>query len=235
MKISTIKTEKIFPGKILLEEFLDKYIKDLKEKSVVVISSKVISYIENRVVKKPANLQKLISEEADFVSKKKNRYGVKITIKHNAFLSNGGIDPGVESYLLLPKDPQKTAKKFYTILSKKFNKNIGVIISDSRSLPLRAGSMGVAIGFYGFSPLKNYENKKDLFGERIGHCQVNLVDSLASIAVLAMGEGDEQTPICIIENIDSIVFGKNKPSSKELKDFYLTLENDKFHQFYRNF
>lgn len=238
MLIRTIKTQKILPGEVSVEEFSNKYIKGLKENSIVCISSKVISYIENRLVKKPANIDKLILEEADYVSKTKNKYGRKITLKYNAFLSNGGIDPGINSYVLLPKDPQKTAKKIYNILAKKFNKNIGIIITDSRSLPLRTGSMGVAIGFWGLPPLKDYTGKKDAFGEKIGHCKVNIIDSLASVAVLAMGEGDEQTPICIIENIDNIYLNENKPTKKELKDFYLSLKEDKFHQFYnfvRNF
>lgn len=236
MKICAIKTEKILPGKITLTQFIDKYIKELKENSIIAISSKVISYIENRIEEKPTNIDKLIFREADYIAKKKNKYNRKVTIKYNAFLSNGGIDPGVGSFVLLPKDPQKTAKEIYGILSKKFKKNkFGVIITDSRSLPLRMGSMGVAIGFWGFTPLKNYENKKDVFGEKIGHCQVNVVDSLASIAVLAIGEGGEQTPICVIDDIDSIKFSSSKPTKKDLDEFYLSLEDDIFHQFYKDF
>jgi len=84
-------------------------------------------------------------------------------------------------------------------------------------------------------PLKNYENKYDVFGEKIGHCQVNIVDALAGVAVLAMGEGDEQTPISVIDSIDSIKFSSNYPTKRELNEFYLSLKEDKFHQFYKDF
>lgn len=235
MIIKTIKTEKIVNNKIKLEKFLDKYIKDLKENSVIAFSSKVISIMEGRVVSKNENKDKLIAQEADYISSKENKYGRRTTIKYHALVSGAGIDEsnGNGDYILLPSSPQKTAKKIYNYLDKRFKmQKFGVIICDSRSMPLRCGASGVAIGFWGFPPLKSYIGKEDLFGRKLQFERANIVDALATAAVLAMGEGNEQTPIALIKNFKNIDFNKKKPTNKELKDFYLSLDDDIFHQFY---
>lgn len=235
MKITTVKTEKIIPLKLTLEQFLDKYIKVVKNKSVIVITSKVISIMENRLVASSQDKQKLIRHEADFLYKKKNKYDRYITTKFHAFISAAGIDEsnGDGSFILLPKDPQKTAKFVHHYLTQKYKKKLGVIISDSRSMPLRTGAMGVAISFYGFLPIKDYVGDKDLFGREIKFEKANLVDGLASAAVLTMGECDEQTPIAVIEDVNFIDFYPNRPNARDLKNFYIPLEDDMFHPFYK--
>lgn len=237
MQIHPISTEKILPNQIKVEEFLDKYIKSLKENSIVAISSKVIAIMENNVVEKTADKKKLIRKEADFIANKPNYIGQYTTFKFNALISAAGIDQsnGNGLYILLPKNPQKTAKEIYKFLSKKFKiKNFGVIITDSRSNVLRIGATGIAIGFWGFSPLKNYIGTKDLFGRKFEVEQENILDGLASAANLILGEGAEQTPIAIIDDINFIKFSENKPTKKELDYFYVSLEEDIFHQFYRH-
>jgi len=235
MKIRTIKTEKIIVGQTTLAKFLDKHIKKLQERSIVVITSKVISIIENRVESLSMNKDSLIKEEADFLTSKPNKYGRFATIKYNALISGAGIDEsnGNGAYILLPENPQKTAKKIYQYLSIKFGiEKFGIIITDSRSMPLRVGAMGVAIGFSGFSPLKSYIGKEDIFGRKLKFEKANVVDALASAAVLAMGEGREQTPIAIIEDLEQINFNESKPSARDLKEFYVSMDDDIFHQFY---
>lgn len=236
MNITAIKTEKILPHSIKLENFLDRYIKKLENNSVVAITSKVISIIESNIEPKSCDLRKLILNEAEHYFKEKNRYGRNLTIKCNAFISAAGIDQsnGNDCYVLCPKNPQKTAREIYQYLSKKFKtKEFGIIITDSRSLPLRAGATGVAIGFHGFSPLKNYIGKKDIFGRKFVCERANLADGLAAMAVLCMGEGAEQTPLAIIEDVNSIKFSDKYPSKQDLKEFYISKEKDFFHQFYK--
>lgn len=235
MKITPIKTEKIKPGELTLEKFLDKYIVTLKSGSIIAISSKVISIIENRLTPKTVDLDKLIMVEADQIVKERNKYGKHITVKCHAFISAAGIDQsnGNDSYVLLPENPQKTAQEIYNILAEKFSINkIGIVICDSRSMPLRAGAMGIAIGFYGFSPQKSYVGREDIFGRKLQFEKANIVDALAVSAVLAMGEGDEQTPIAIIENQNSVEFDSSRPNASDLEEFYISLEEDFFHVFY---
>ena len=238
MKIYPIKTKKILTNQTMINKFVDDYINEIKNNSVVVITSKVISLIQNRVAKNTVNKDELIRQEADHISKERNRYGRFITFKYHTLVSGSGIDEsnGNGDYILLPRGPQKVAKEIYQYLQKKFKKkSFGVIITDSRSMPLRSGASGVAIGFYGFSPLKSYVGKEDIFGRELQFEKANIVDSLATAAVLIMGEGSEQTPLAIIEDIDFIKFSDKKPTKKDLDEFYLTLNEDIFHQFYKDF
>ena len=236
MKITSLKTEKIVEGSLDLKDFLDSYIKRIEEKSILVITSKVISIIEKRTKPLELDKDKLIEQDADFIAKKPNKYGRYLTVKCNAFISSAGIDEsnGNGSYIFLPENPQKTARWVYGYLSKKFKtKDWGVIITDSRSLPLRAGATGVAIGFWGFAPLKSYIGKPDVFGRKLKYEKSNVLDALAGAAVLAMGEGSEQTPLAVITNVNQIEFCKTRPNKNDLKEFYVSLEDDIFHQFYQ--
>jgi F420-0:gamma-glutamyl ligase len=237
MKINAIKTKRIIQGQVSLEEFLDQYIKKLAEKSVVIITSKVVSIIESRVKSINENIDELVQKEADFISQKPNKYGRFTTIKYNAFISAAGIDQsnGNGSYILLPTDPQKTARRIYRYLANKFKtKQFGVVISDSRSMPLRVGAMGVAIGFWGFAPLNSYIGQKDIFGRRLKYEQANVLDAITAAAVLEMGEGDEQTPLAQVEDLVQIQFSRSRPNQKDLHEFYVSLGDDIFHLFYKD-
>lgn len=238
MKITSIKTEKVTQNSTKLVDFLDKYIDHLEEKSIIVITSKIISIMENRVELASKDIDLLIEKEADYISNTPNKYNRFLTIKNHAFISAAGIDQsnGNGLFVLLPKNPQKTAYDIYNHFLGKFKtKQFGVLITDSRSMPLRLGAAGVAIGFWGFAPLNSYIDQPDIFGRKLRFEQANVVDSLATAAVLVMGEGQEQTPLAIIEDSDFVKFNPNYPTKKELNEFYVTLDDDIFHQFYGDF
>jgi dihydrofolate reductase len=84
--------------------------------------------------------------------------------------------------------------------------DLGVVITDSTCLPLRNGTVGTAIGFAGFTPIRDYRGKKDLFDRTMELSRVNVADGLAATATLTMGEGDESTPIIVIRSTKGIVF-----------------------------
>ena len=107
-----------------------------------------------------------------------------------------------------------------------FVKNLGVLITDSRTVPLRSGVTGVALGYAGFRGIKDYKGQKDIFGREFKFSSVDVADSLATAAVLVMGEGREQQPLAIIKGAP-IEFS-NKTYHKELEiairdDMYLPL------------
>ncbi len=66
-------------------------------------------------------------------------------------------------------------------------------------MPLRAGVVDIALGDAGFKGLRDYRGTKDVFGRKLKFTQTDIADSLATAAVLTMGEGKEQRPLCIIE------------------------------------
>jgi len=78
-------------------------------------------------------------------------------------------------------------------------KYLGILITDSRTIPLRAGITGVALGYAGFRGIKDYRGRPDIFGRKFKVSRVNVADSLATVAVFVMGEGNEQQPLAIIK------------------------------------
>lgn len=232
MNITAIRTDRVYPGKEPLVDFLDRSLEVLDERSILVITSKVVALCENRFVSKEAGLQdSIIEDESDYyLPKNESAYGIPLTIRDNTFVARAGIDgsntDGV--YSLLPNDSYKTARDVHTYLIERFNvKNVGVIITDSHSLPLRRGVTGVAIGWSGFKAIKGYEHATDIFGRRFT-THSNIVDALATSAVLAMGEGNEQTPLALITDITFVEFDAASPTAEELAYFKPELEADLF-------
>ena len=78
-------------------------------------------------------------------------------------------------------------------------RHLGVLITDSRTIPLRAGVTGVTLGYAGFRGIKDYRGTPDIFGRKFKFSRTNIADSLATAAVLVMGEGNERQPLAIIE------------------------------------
>ncbi len=135
-------------------------------------------------------------------------------------VASAGVDEsnGAGYFILWPKNPQKSAQRIWQFLKKKFKvKNLGLVITDSRLVPLRRGVVGIAIAYFGFKPLKDYRGKKDLFGRKFIMETSNFPDSLATAAVLEMGEGKEGKPIAIIEDILDLEFIQKefRPKSKD--------------------
>lgn len=231
MKITPIKTKKIISNKESLFSVLDKYITCLHEKSIVAITSKIVSLCEGRVVK-IGNIAKktLINQEADFILPyAKSKYNIILTIKNNLLIPTAGIDEsnGNGNYVLWPLNPQKTANQVRIYLSKRFSlKKIGVIFTDSRTNPMQRGTIGVAIAYSGFSALNNYIGKPDVFGRILKMTKSNVLHSLATSAVLIMGEGNEQTPLAIIEDVPFVEFQERNPTKQELKELKINLNED---------
>lgn len=212
MKVKSIKTRNFLPPKDDLWELLDSSIDQLEENSVVAVTSKVVSIGEGRCIPVTETTKDAIGikEAGKFLPRDLAPDGLVLhTIKDNMLIASSGVDEsnGDGFFILWPKNPQKSAKEIWQYLKEKFKvNNLGVIITDSRLVPLRRGVVGISIGFYGFKPLKDYRGKKDIFGREFKMETSNMPDSLATTAVLVMGEGDEARPIAIIEDIPDIEF-----------------------------
>jgi len=213
MIIIPIKTRILEPPQDDLLSAIKKALPRLKEKTVLVITSKVVSIGEGRCIpiSQFPDKDELIKKEADlYLPREATPHGwVMHTIKHNIFIPSAGIDESNadKHYILWPKNPKKTAKALWQWARKTYHvHDIGIIISDSHSIPLRRGMMGFALSYYGFRPLKEYRGTRDLFGREMKMTQTNFPDALASAAVLTMGEGKESTPVAIIRDIPDIKF-----------------------------
>lgn len=231
MTVKAIKTRKFIPPKDDLWNLLFA-IKSLKENSVVAVTSKVVAIGEGRCVDtRETTKDELAIKEADkYLPRNLSPQGwILHTLKNNMLVASSGVDESNANnfYILWPKDPKKSAKKIWAFLKKKFKvKNLGVIITDSRLVPLRRGVVGISIGYFGFNPIKDYRGKLDLFGREFVMETSNLPDSLATAAVLVMGEGAECQPIAVISNIPDIEF-----TTKEDNNLEVAEKEDMFYPF----
>jgi len=240
MKIQAIKTRKFLPPKDNLWELLEESLPKLEENSIVIVTSKIVSIAEGRCVSlNGISKDDLAKKEADFFLERDEVPGKWFlhTLKNNHLIASSGIDQSnANNYLILwPKNPEKSVKRIWEFLRKKYGvANIGVIVTDSHSVPLHRGLVGMAIAFFGFEPLRDYRGKKDVFGKKLLMSQTNIPDSLASAAVFTMGEGSEQTPIAIISELSSMVKFSERHPADNGKGFLVTLKDDLFYPFLKS-
>ncbi len=174
----------------------------------------------------------LIKKEAQYFIPRNqvpNGY-VVLTIKEHTLIPSAGIDEsnGNGYYVLWPKDVNKLLKEIHAYITKKHHvKKLAVISTDSHTIPLRYGVLGISTGFYGLEPLYDYRGKRDIFGRKLKFTKSNIVDTLSAMGVLLMGEGNEKVPIVIVRGADFVRFTRKNTYrrlvvSKE-KDLYSPL------------
>jgi putative folate metabolism gamma-glutamate ligase len=232
MKITAYKTRKVHVGDDLYE-ILDQALPQLVEKSVVVISAKIVALCEGNVVKYDDQIDKetLIKQAADqYITDTTYYKQTMLTIKNHVIVPYAGVDESNGNGYLIkwPKDIMQSTAMIWKYLRKKYGvKDSGVILSDSYFVPLRRGAVGVGLGWCGFQPIQNYIGNPDVFGKKLHYTTSSHIDGLAAAAEVLMGEGDEQTPIAVIENIPFVTFQNREPTKEEIAEMKPT-EKDYF-------
>ena len=212
------KEEKFDVYEALLEA-LTKNNAKLEDGDVVLISTKYISNAQGRIIE----LDKIkTSEEGEQISKKFQLKpeiaevviresdkifggipGFLITSSDDIMAPNAGIDKSNAKkgkIILYPKDPFKTAEEIRRKIFLNLSIHVGVILVDSRLMPARIGTTGVAISCAGLEPVLDMRAKKDLDGNPLKVTFQAVADNLATIANHKMGEGGESMPFAIIKN-----------------------------------
>lgn len=236
MKVIAIKTEKILPGTTTIFEIFDSVLPKLSEKDVVVVASKIVAICQGRVVKNDGKITKhdLMVKEADFyLPEEYVNYGIYFTIKNNMMVANAGIDEsnGGGYFILWPENLQKETNKIWEYLRKKHNiKDLGVVVSDSKIIPMRKGTSGVGLSWCGFEPLRDYIGEPDIFGHDLRVTKANIVDGIAASAVLNTGEGSEQTPIAVVSEISNINFVDRIPTDEEVNEMSIKPQDDVYYK-----
>lgn len=151
MIVRTIKTAKITAGMLSLTELLDQSLTDLEERSVVAITSKIVSLCEGSVVPMEGTDREalIVQESNQYLPATLSKYGHHFTLTNNTLIPSAGIDGsnGGDDYVLWPKDAQKTANEIRAYLRDRFDlQHVGVVITDSTCHPLRARHDGHYIG-----------------------------------------------------------------------------------------
>ncbi|HSD98074.1 MAG TPA: coenzyme F420-0:L-glutamate ligase [Patescibacteria group bacterium] len=220
MLVKAYKTRKVVSGDDLFTILKESLPKELPEKSIVAISSKIIALCESRIAN-PQDMgrDELAEKEAEYyLPRETNPFGVMVTIKNNVMVASAGIDQSNAHgmYVLWPENVQASANSIRQQIAKsKGLRDIGVIVTDSRLSPLRWGVTGVCLSHSGFEAIRSYIGKPDVFGRLLQVETVNDADSIAAAAVSVMGEGSEQTPLAIVSDIPYIVFTDKNPTPKE--------------------
>ena len=194
---------------------------EVEDGDIFAVAQKIISKSENRYLdisnikpsKKANELSKQINKDPKFTqailneSKQvvKYRMGVLIVehklgfIHANAGIDRSNIDQKQDIVLLLPKDPDESAKKLSTALTKHYKKNISVIVTDTMGRPFRNGIVGFAIGSHNIKCIVDERGNYDLFGNMLKVTQIGIADELAAAASLLMGQAAQKKPVVIIK------------------------------------
>jgi putative folate metabolism gamma-glutamate ligase len=239
MNVRAFKTHAITPADHDLLAILDAYVPAVEEGTVLAITSKIVAICQGRVVKLEETLDAatraerkaaLIRQEADrFLPASESKYRVWLTIKDGRLIPSAGIDEsnGDGYAILWPADVQGVANAVRAYLCRRFSRHrVGVLITDSTTAPLRLGVTGVAIAHSGFQAINDLVGTPDLFGRPLQVTRVNVRDALAAAAVLVMGEGQEQTPLALIEDLPFVTFQERDPTPAELDGLQIALEDD---------
>ena len=231
MRITAHRTSVISASSETLIQILISNLPSIGEGSVLAITSKIVALSEGRTLPiEDIDKAALIKQESDFyLPAQTSKYGITLTIKNGILIPTAGIDKSnaLNQYVLWPSNSQEAANKVRECLVEKFGlQNIGVIITDSKTSPLRWGTTGIALAHSGFLALNDYVGKLDLFGRPLKITRANVMDMLAVSAVGVMGEGDEQTPLAVIEDLPFVTFQQRNPSAEELERMQINLEDD---------
>ncbi len=191
----------------------------IKDEDVLVISSKFVSNAQGRLLTldsvSTSNQSLLLSKKyrlrpefAEVVIRESDDIlggisGFVISSSDNILAPNAGIDKSNAKegkVILYPVEPYLVAEQIRRKFFLKFFIHIAVIIVDSRLMPARIGTTGVAIACAGIEPVLDMRSQKDLDGNSLKVTFQAVVDNLASIANHKMGEASESKPIAIVRD-----------------------------------
>jgi Uncharacterized conserved protein len=110
-------------------------------------------------------------------------------------------------------------------------KTLGVLITDSRTVPLRSGTTGISLGYAGFEGLRDYRGLPDIYDRPFKVSQTNVADGLAAAAVFIMGEGSERQPLATVTDA-RVVFTDRAIKKEEIQ---IPLEDDLYLPFFKEF
>lgn len=233
MIAQAIKTKKVTSSSCTIYELLDEFLPEMGERSVLALTTKIVSLCEGRTVPiEGTDLPELVRREARlYMPDAEAQHGYTFTIAQNMLTPNSGIDESNSAgvYTLWPADPWVSAAAVRRYLRDRFGlKEVAVVIVDSNFLPLRWGAIGLALSYSGLQPVRSYSDKTDLFGRPLLLTRTNVIDSLATAATFVMGEGDEQTPMAVISDLQQVQFVDKDPTKEEIAARYTPPEEDSF-------
>jgi coenzyme F420-0:L-glutamate ligase / coenzyme F420-1:gamma-L-glutamate ligase len=211
----------------------------LRDGQIVAIAHKIVSKAEGAVVdlrevapgvraqaiateqhKDPRAVQ-VVLDQSEEVLREAN--GVLICRTHHGFVcANAGVDAsnsigvgGAESLIVLPQDPDASARAIRARLRELAGASVGVLISDSFGRAWRHGQCDVAIGCAGIAPLEDWRGREDSVGMELRATWLAVADAIAALADLARAK-DSREPVVIVEGLERFVEETDGPGALAL-------------------
>lgn len=222
MRLYAIKTRTIKASDDVVEIILDSLKEQnlpLEDNDILVVTSKIIAVSEGRIAKlsdvmptdKAKKLAKQFSlqpEFAELILREADKIygGVKkavLTFKNKVLAANAGIDNknAPNGYVVLwPSNPKKWAAYAREEILHRTGVKIAILVVDSGLVPLRKGTVGLALATAGFQPVKDCRGENDIYGKPLIITQRAVADDLASAAHLLMSEAAEKTPLVLVKD-----------------------------------
>jgi coenzyme F420-0:L-glutamate ligase / coenzyme F420-1:gamma-L-glutamate ligase len=188
---------------------------DLADGDIVVITSKIVSKAEGRVIS--AERQKAIEAETVRVVARRGPTTIAQT-RHGLVLAAAGVDrsntaPG--TVVLLPEDPDASALRLRQRIASLVGKRVAVLITDTMGRPWRNGQTDATIGAAGLDPLRDRRGQPDTFGTPLEVTVAAIADELAGAADLVKGK-TAQVPVAIVRGLAELVTNADGPGAAAL-------------------
>jgi coenzyme F420-0:L-glutamate ligase / coenzyme F420-1:gamma-L-glutamate ligase len=204
-----------------LGRLVDRFVgAELRDGDILVISSKFIAVSEGRVVdlgtvvpsRRAASASKRLNispELCELVVRESDDViggvtGFMLTLKEGLLTPNAGIDKSNVEHgkvVLYPRNPLESATALVEEVRFRRGVEIGVVVSDSRLMPTRKGTVGVALAAAGMEAIVDLRGKPDLFGNILKVTSQAVADDLCSGAQIVMGEANESVPIVVVRGL----------------------------------
>ena len=183
---------------------------DLVEGDVVVVTQKVVSKAEDRLVDIDPEVghRPLVERESVRILRRRGDLVIAET-EHGFVCANAGVDlSNVEAgqAALLPVDSDRSARRIRNALRHRFSVDVAVVVSDTFGRPWRRGVTDVAIGCAGLRPVVDLRGTTDALGRELQVTEVAVVDEIAAAAELVMGKA-AGVPVAVVRGIDPAWFG----------------------------
>ena len=181
---------------------------ELQDGDVVVVTQKVVSKSEGRLVEidhdDAAAKAELVERESVRVLRRRGELMISET-RHGFVCANAGVDlsnVAEGTAALLPEDPDRSARRLRAGLQRALGVAVGVVVSDTFGRPWRRGVTDVAIGCAGVAGVVDLRGTPDAGGRELVATEICVADEIASAAELVMGK-DRGVPVAVVRGLAS--------------------------------
>ncbi len=177
---------------------------DLVDGDIVVVTHKIVSKAEGRVVAvtDDADYRRVAEAEAAAVIRRRGEMSITIT-RHGFVCANAGVDRSnvaIGHAVMLPIDPDRSAHRIRRRLEQATGAAIAVVVTDTFGRAWRRGLTDVAIGVSGLDPIVDHRGSSDTQGRTLAVTEVAIVDEIAAAADLVMGKATG-TPVAVLRGL----------------------------------